>query len=130
MSTLTTKRAPWRDNTLTALARLESLSANWDSYGSPPIQPAALQSARRLVSAIEIANLPTPAVAPISGGGLGLAWQLRNRELELEILPDGSVQYLAVASDPAAGTEETREGRLPQLFTDQVRELVAWLAQA
>jgi hypothetical protein len=118
---------PWLVDTLKALARLAELKDNWDGYGSPPIRQAAFESAWRLVSVIEMEELPTPSVGPVSGGGIGIVWQAATRELQIEILPDGSVEFLVAAVDTATGKEVTQEGRLSLAYTDQVRRLVSWL---
>jgi hypothetical protein len=121
------KASPWLIDTLKALAGLSGLQDNWDGYGSPSIQSAALTSARRLVSAIEAEELPTPAVGPVSGGGIGIVWKVATRELQIEILPDGSVEFLLADVDSATGQERTQEGRLTLAYTDQIRRLVGWL---
>lgn len=125
--TLLADAGPWLVNTLRAITGLAGLGDNWDGYGSPPIRPAALESARRLVSAIEMEDLPTPSVGPVSGGGIGIVWRMSVRELQLEILPDGSAEFLVAAVDPMTGNETTQEGRLSLPYTDQVRHLVGWL---
>lgn len=38
--------------------------------------------------------MPEPSVSPVSGGGLGFHWRADARDLEIEILPDGRVEYL------------------------------------
>jgi hypothetical protein len=118
---------PWLIDTLRALAGLSNLQDNWDGYGSPPIRPDALESVRRLVSAVEMAELPTPAVVPVSGGGIGVVWKVGARELDLEFLPDGSVEFLIAFQQPATGDEVTQEGRL--IIADQGRQLFDWLTR-
>ncbi len=125
--TLLADAGPWLVDTLRAIARLTTLGDNWDGYGSPPIQSAALESARRLVSALEMEELPAPSLGPISGGGIGIVWRVDARELQIEILPDGSVEFLIAAVDPETGEEKTQEERLPLPYTEQVRQLVSWL---
>lgn len=117
----------WLMPTLQALARLGDLANDWDGYGSPPIRPVALQAARRLVSALEPLSLPTPAVCPITGGGIGFTWQCNGRELDIEILPDGSAQYLAVTTDPATGQAVIREEPLTLDQPEYGQALTAWL---
>jgi hypothetical protein len=118
---------PWLVDALKAIARLAELGENWDGYGSPPIQQATVESAQRLVSATEMDELPTPSVGPVSGGGIGIVWRVFPRELQIEILPDGSVEFLVATMDPATGKEATQEGRLGLASPDQVRRLVSWL---
>jgi hypothetical protein len=116
---------PW----LKALAELARLPDNWDGYGSPPLQPRALSTAIRLLSAIDADELPTPELCPVTGGGIGITWQLPPRRLEIEVLPDGSLEYLAVAAEPGAGVETIREGHLTSDRRRTVRRLLYWLVQ-
>ena len=88
---------PWLIDTLRALAKLQSLPPNWDGYGSPPIYSVALQTASRLVGTKEMAGLPAPSVAPVTGGGIDIAWQVRTHELEVEILPE-NLSYVIYTS--------------------------------
>jgi len=117
----------WLVTTLQALARLARLPNNWDGYGSPPIQPAALASAHRFIAAVEALPLPLPSVAPVTGGGIGFTWQLENRELEIEVLPDGTTQYLMAVKDPKTGEEATHADSLPLDRSEYVQHLAEWL---
>jgi hypothetical protein len=71
---------------------------------------------------------PVPQVYPVTGGGIAFTWQRDTRELEVEILPDGSAQYLAVVTDPVTGEEVTQEGPLPLDRRDHGQALAGWLA--
>jgi hypothetical protein len=117
----------WQTSALDALSRLARLGDNWDGYGSPPLRPAALATAHQLVRTLEQLPLPVPHVCPVSGGGINLTWQQATRELGIEILPDGSAQYLTVMTEPVTGQEETHEERLPLDRPDHVRTLAAWV---
>src|SRR5436309_3267378 len=86
---------------------------------------AALSKAIRLLDALRDFELPTPEVCPVTGGGIGIAWQVQRRELELEILPDGSVQSLMVERDAEDPT--TTETRLPSNPTATIQRLANWL---
>jgi hypothetical protein len=101
--------------------------ANWDGYGSPPVQPAAMQTAHWLVATLEGLPLPTPQVCPVTGGGIEFTWRSDSREVGIEILPDGSAQYLAVATDLATGQETTQEDSLPLDQPEYAKTLAAWL---
>ena len=109
------------------LARLGQLPSNWDGYGSPPVQASALASARKLVAVLAELHLPVPSVCPVTGGGIGFTWQSGNREVEIEILPDGSAQYLTALPDGASGTEATQSGGLSLDAPEQVQRLAALL---
>ncbi|HYV39161.1 MAG TPA: hypothetical protein VE988_25970 [Gemmataceae bacterium] len=115
--------------TLQTIERLADLPANWDTYGSPAICPAALQAAARLVAAIECDDLPAPHVNPVAGGGIGFTWSNDSRELLVEVLPNGSAEYLTVESNPRTGESQEQEGQLAADFT-HLQVLAAWLCNA
>jgi hypothetical protein len=64
---------------------------------------------------------PEPRVVPVPGGGLQFEWQTATRELELEVLPDGSVEFLTVAG------EHMQEGPVSSDQAEEVRRLIGWL---
>lgn len=76
---------------------LAELPENWDSYGSRSIQEKALTVARHIIQEINTRQLPLPRAYPVPGGGIQLEWCILGRgELEVEILPDGSIEFLEV----------------------------------
>lgn len=110
---------PWPQ----ALAELATLPDNWDGYGSPGLQAAAVKAAFQLLAAVEKEGLPAPHLCPVTGGGVGLAWQVGSRELEVEILPDGTMGYLTVEG------EDMHEGPLSLADVEQVKWLTSWLSR-
>jgi len=115
--------------TLQTIAQLAELPDNWDTYGSPAIRAAALDSASRVVSAVECQDLAAPHVSPVAGGGIGLTWRRGARELLVELLPDGSAEYLAVETDPHTGKEKEQEGEFSPDDHNELRLLAAWLCE-
>ncbi len=108
---------------LKKLAEVATLPQNWDSYGSPPPTQVSVEVAKILIKAIDCENLPPLRIVPVPGGGLQLEWNVGTRELELEILHDGSVEYLK--SDRG---EPLEEGRLVPINLDEVQTLLTWLS--
>jgi hypothetical protein len=116
--------APWMGAAFANLRELAELPVNWDGYHSPAIDPAIVEQAGRILSALEIENVPVPSIGPVSGGGLQLEWQFAGRELEIEVLPDRSVQVLLVNG------KEMEEFALSSFNqVDEVRDLISWLVQ-
>lgn len=113
----------WQKNALIALFHIASLPENWDSYGSPPPLPQIVNYAERLLRSIRDEDLPVPHIIPVSGGGIQIEWSNPPRELELEILPDGSIQYLEIGDE-----EPFHEGELTD--TSQIHSLLSWLTHA
>jgi hypothetical protein len=101
----------WHCSAVDAVFRLGGLTANWDGYGSPPIKQAALRKALALLDGIQNYDLPTPEICPVTGGGIGIAWHQQTHELEVEILPDGSAEFVIVERENKE--EKTTEGTLP-----------------
>jgi hypothetical protein len=90
------------------VTELSNLSENWDSYGSSSIQPPAIEMALKILSLVDRQGVATPQIFPVSGGGIQLEWQSGSRELELEILPNGMLEYLVVDEQ-----KNMQEGSLP-----------------
>lgn len=102
---------------------IAELRCNWDGEGGEPISQRILSIAGELLLPLARIQPPVPRIAPVLGGGIQFEWEVAGRELEIEILPDGSVQYLI------AEGEVTHEGELAAWPTDEVRRLVYWLTR-
>ena len=114
----------WAAETVKRVLALTSLPHDWDSYGSPPPSQVAIFASYGLLNSIPktvFEDLPIPFVAPVSGGGIQLEWNVGARELELHVMPDGSIQYLR-----AFGGDILDEGPL-KLNPIETRALFAWL---
>lgn len=96
----------WLTEVLQKLRELEQLPANWDSYGSVAPQIAALQAARQLLAAVPSAQLPAPSVSAVAGGGVGFHWTVGGKDLEVEFLPDGNVEFLRTTDDDESSIVE------------------------
>ncbi len=112
----------WFLTSLGAVARLSNLPTNWDSYGSPPVTSEARAQALRLLMLIEGEASAIPQIGPVSGGGLQLEWSNGLRALELEVRPDGAVEFLRVYED-----DRMEEGTIPTDRVDRLRQQMSWL---
>ena len=74
---------------------LRNLSPNWDSYGSPPLTDAAYTRARNFLLSLTNEAKP-PIIVPVSGGGVQFEWESHGRELEVEFLQNGEIEYLGL----------------------------------
>src|ERR1700688_322346 len=110
--------SPWVVTCLRKIASFSELEQGWDSYGSDPIQPAAVMAATRFVSEIPLERVPEGGVSPVPGGGIGFHWRAADRDLEIEFLPNGEAEYLKTFGG------KSEEGTLSN-FTD--RGLWSWL---
>ena len=93
------------DQAVERLRELSLLPDGWDGYGGPRITESAKRMAFALLSRMRsYAAMPTMQLDPVSGGGLQFAWEIGPRGLEVEILPDGTVEFLAaIGSDMVEG---------------------------
>jgi hypothetical protein len=112
----------WLRSALEKISELARLPENWDSYGSRPIQQPAIEQAANLVACLSKLDPPYPQIFPVPGGGIQLELQQGQRELELEILPDGSIEYLLVAEGG-----EMLEGSIPSSSRGDIYRLAYWL---
>ena len=88
--------ADWSANCLHRIDRLHELKQNWDSYGANSVDPNSIEIAKRLVRMFaQVTGIDCPPVAASPAGYVALSWEWRehSRELDLEILPDGSLRY-------------------------------------
>jgi hypothetical protein len=114
----------WHRRVLGSVLRLKLLPESWDTYGSPRLQNAAQESATELIALLSKSDPPLPNVSPVPGGGVQFEWEINRRALEIEVLPDGSIEFLAIAEDGA-----TAEGTLDQIYGHAPR-LIRWLTSS
>jgi len=120
--------SPWLDEARRTLAKLAVLSDNWDGQGSPAILGNAIGLAFMILTEIESYDLPTAHIGPIPGGGLGIEWRYGNRDLTLEILPDGSLEFLkAEKTSSGFDLNQMVDGQIPSDRLNEVRGLIRWL---
>lgn len=86
--------ADWYLDSLETVRRLGDMADGWDGYGGPAIAVKATMAMKYLLSLVSLQRVLPPHIAPVSGGGLQLEWDYRNRSLELEIRPSGNLEYL------------------------------------
>jgi hypothetical protein len=87
-----------------------------------------LEEARRLLAEMEPYVMPTAHIGPVSGGGLGIEWRLGGRDLNLEILPDGSIEYLKAEKTPTGfDVDRMEDGQIDRDQLTKVHQLVRWL---
>lgn len=108
---------------LQTVLRTASLPHDWDSYGSPPPSPMALAASVHLITAIDLDDLTIPDIFAVPGGGIQFEWRFGGRELELEVLPDSSLQFLKVERGVPL-----EEGQLKAGLYGEVSSLLSWLA--
>lgn len=114
----------WLYEAARRLREIRNLAPNWDSYGSRPLSDDAFNSAKEVLFAMGC-DTPPPAIVPVSGGGVQFEWQVEDRELEIEFLPDSRIVFLRVHEDEATDEEE-----LPSTDLTRVPSLLKWLTKS
>ena len=121
----------WLVDARRAILRVAELADGWDGDRSPVPQRSAVDSAVKVLGEFDTyAGLPTPHVGPIVGGGIGIEWRGGSRDLDIEFLPDGTIEYLkSERAGGALGLDDIQDGRIAPGNIKEVRELVRWLIQ-
>ncbi len=91
----------WAKAARERLKQLSNLPENWNGYGSPTIHTDVIEHALSLLSELAKMGMPEPKIVPVSGGGIQFEWMQPMSEVEIEILPDKSIQYLVEDSKGA-----------------------------
>jgi hypothetical protein len=87
--------------TTTRLEHFATLKADWDSYGALPIDPRAIECARRLLAVMS----HEPQMVPTTRGGVQFEWHRDGIDVELDIPPEGAALFFANADDDPLETQ-------------------------
>lgn len=110
----------WIRESFRKLTDLSKLPENWDGYGSRPIQSPAIRQAASLVEQLSQFSIPAPQIFPVPGGGLQFEWKNAKCGMELEILPDGTMEFLIEDAE-----EQMREGVISPSY-ENLSRLILW----
>lgn len=84
--------------TIDAVLAMPPAAENWDSYGGPAIgyrlQSLVAKTLRRILPD----DAPVPNVGYTGRGGIQLDWELPDKDVEMEFLPDLMVEILVVVN--------------------------------
>ncbi len=114
----------WLIAAVNDLVEIGRLPENWNSYGSPALTEPAKRQAFDVALKLSRMGVPEPQIAPVSGGGVQFTCNVGVQSLELEVLPDGAVDFLRVYDD-----DTMKEGRIKVGFADQLNQQVRWLME-
>jgi hypothetical protein len=116
----------WEVQPIQAALSLRTLPQGWDHAGSPPPADKAVERAIYvIISAAKLGfdDIAAPHVFPVPGGGVQLEWLQGDRRLEVEVLPDGSTQFVSIR-----GGDPVKEGEYPLWPPTEAKTLFSWLA--
>lgn len=118
-------QSSWEIEPIRAALKLQSLPQGWDRAGSPPPGDAPVDRAIEVISSVAklgFDDITAPHVFPVPGGGIQLEWLQGDRRLEVEVLPDGSTQFVTLKDgDPL------KEGEYPLWPPTEAKSLFSWL---
>lgn len=118
-------QSSWEIEPIQAALKLQSLPQGWDRAGSLPPGDAPVDRAIEVISSVAklgFDDITAPHVFPVPGGGVQLEWLQGDRRLEVEVLPDGSTQFVTIKDgDPL------KEGEYPLWPPTEAKSLFSWL---
>lgn len=115
--------APWLFAAIAQIREVELAGKNIPGVGDLRIKKEAARTARQLLSCIDVSYIPTPLVAPVSGGGLSITWALGEKEIKLAVEPGGAAYCFKIDSDEVLNEED---GPLTQ--ATPISDSLRWMA--
>ncbi|MGB2986951.1 MAG: hypothetical protein WBE26_13850 [Phycisphaerae bacterium] len=113
----------WLPGVITKLSDLAPLEDNWDSYGASPIDPRSISNAQALVQWLAMfIGVDEPAVGASPDGEAGLSWDGGPWSLDVDVSPDGRIDYVYIDDRDAARDVEASTHDPYELLT----LLTAW----
>lgn len=103
---------PWRREAIQKVIEFGGLPEDWDGRGSAAPGMGARQTAIEFL--FRVPSVGAPRIVPVSGGGFHFEWSVGNRELEISIEPDCSIEALRV--EHGMPIEDDAAMDLPRLF--------------
>ena len=94
--------APWLHSALTQLRDLENSGELIPGIGDLRIPVETGMRVRLMLSGVGIKLLPSPVVAPVSGGGVSVVWSLGLKEVKFDFDPNGGVTFFKIEDDEIA----------------------------
>jgi hypothetical protein len=117
-------RQDWLLSAINDIVEIGHLPTNWNSYNAPQLTTIAKGEALGLALNLSHIDLPEPVIAPVAGGGLQFVWSIGPKSLELEVMPDGAVEFLRVYAN-----DTMREGRIDPGLADHITQQCRWLVE-
>lgn len=116
----------WQTSVAEKISSYRSLPQNWNSYGSPPPSAMARQKAILFITTLLDEKQPRPRVTPVSGGGIQFEWSFGDRQVEIEFLHDGTIEYLLADTK----TDDETTGVFDKPSRADITRILSWLVNA
>jgi len=117
--------APWLYSALSQLHELESSGQKVEGAGDTRVSDTASARLRMLLSLIDVGTLPPPVLYAVSGGGLGMRWDVGRREVEFTVFDSGNTVMAKLEN-----SELVDDTDLAADIHVQVRNYLEWLGGA
>jgi len=114
--------SPWFYSALTQVRDIERSGELIPGLGDLRIVEQTAMRARMVLSSIEIENLPSPVISPVSGGGLSITWSLGLKEVKFFLDPAGETWFFKVEDD-----EVSDDGAIEVLVPNRVTDPLKWM---
>ena len=99
----------WLDDRLAQIDGLRNLEPNWDSYGAQRVDLMSIELAREAVKHLaHIDTVEEPTVTAAPDGKVALCWDDGERSLDVEICPDGWLDFSYMNESREIPDEEGR----------------------
>jgi hypothetical protein len=93
------KADPVLTNLIQRLSEMGKLKQGWNSYSAPAPTPAAIRSAKKLLTLASVAGVIPDRVDPSAMGGAGVTFTAGSREVTVEFYNTGNAHALFSDSD-------------------------------
>lgn len=98
---------PWLTEVVRKLQDLAILDEDWDSYGAASIDHNSIANSLRLITFLAgFVGVEPPAVGGTPEGHVGLSWDEGKWSLDVEVLPDGRIEYVYLDERDHANDQE------------------------
>ena len=114
--------APWLYSALTQVWEVEQSGENIAGLGDTRISEQTATRARLLLAMIDLTELPSPQVSPVSGGGISIQWEMGPKEVKFSFYPDGATMFYQSQDD-----EITKDGLLRTIMPNEVTGPLKWM---
>lgn len=114
--------APWLYSALTQVWNIEQTGTDIPGLGDLRISEDTATRARLLLSMIDLMELPSPQVSPVSGGGMSITWEMGPKEVKYALYPDGEMMFYKVHDD-----DIDSEGPIETMMPNEVTGPLKWM---
>ena len=120
------ERFPWLLEALRGLQQAYESGRIVPGIGDLRISLGTFNFVRHLLSLIAIPQLPVPRISPISGGGVGLVWNVAGKEAVLTVFPNED-RFAYILSNEM--DELVSDGALTLEQPRSLNSLLNWLVE-